>query len=152
MVLKTVADDAAAPPLASTQWVVFRCAGARFGLPLDRVREILAPRPFTRLPGAGPEVCGLAGIRGRVVTVLDLGVVLRNTPAAAVADHRLLLLDINGRQVGAAVDEVVMIVPALVVPAGEGGTELPAAVGTGRMEDGAFVALDPVRLIEQLLQ
>jgi purine-binding chemotaxis protein CheW len=151
-VLKTIADDAAAIPLASTQWVVFRCASENFGLPLDQVREILTPRAFTRLPGTGPEVCGLTGVRGSVVTVLDLGVILRGTAAAGVQDHRLLLLDVHERRIGVAVDEVVMIAPALVVPTVEGAPVWPAAVGTGRLEDGAFVALDPVRLLGHLLQ
>jgi purine-binding chemotaxis protein CheW len=152
MVLKTIADDAAAAALASTQWVIFRCAGEDFGLPLDPVREILTPRPFTRLPGAGPEVCGLAGVRGRVVTVVDLGVILRAASSAGIQDHRLLLLDVDDRVIGVAVDEVVMIAPALVVPLAERGTVAPAEVGTGRTDEGAFVALDPIRLLGQLLQ
>jgi chemotaxis signal transduction protein len=58
---------------------------------LDCVVEIIPPRPFTRLPGAGADVCGLVGVGGRVVTVFDLGVVLGLGRAADHADHRLLL-------------------------------------------------------------
>jgi purine-binding chemotaxis protein CheW len=153
MVLKTVADDAAARAPAVTQWVVFRCGGQRYGMPLERVREIVSPRPFTRLPGAGPEVPGLAGVRGRIVTVVDLGTLLHGQPAAHAADHRLLLLDLGGRLLGAVVDDVVMIAPASVSPPTDSASDdaVPGAAGTGVLEDGAFIALDPARLLEGVL-
>jgi purine-binding chemotaxis protein CheW len=73
MVSSHAADEAVASGLS--QWVVFNCGDHRFGLPLDRTREILPPRSCTRLPGCGPEVAGLVGIRGRVLTVFDFGIV-----------------------------------------------------------------------------
>lgn len=91
------------------QWVVFGCSGERFAVPLSRVREILLPQPLTRLPGCGQEVCGLAGLRGRIVTVLDFGAALGLGPSAAVSDHRLLLVEYGTEQVAGAVDEVLAI-------------------------------------------
>jgi purine-binding chemotaxis protein CheW len=148
-----VADEAAGPAPVTTQWVVFLCRDGRFGIPLAAVREIVTPRPFTRLPGAGPEICGLIGLRGRVVTVVDLGFVLRGHAAATLREHRLLLLDIDGRRVGAAVDEVVTIAPAPLMAPGDtdGRMAAGAVLGTGRIEDGTFVALDPAVLLAPLL-
>lgn len=153
MVSKTALVSEAGPETpAAAQWVVFTCAGQRFGLPLAHVSEILTPRPFTRLPGAGPEVCGLVGIRGRVVTVLDLGVVLGLRAAGSLPDHRLLLLELGARRVAAAVDDVAAIsaaVPEPAVPGTGGGTTLrPVA----RAEDGAFTAVDPAAVLGPLLQ
>jgi purine-binding chemotaxis protein CheW len=156
MVSRTaVADDAATHAPAAAQWVVFLCNGDRFGILLDRVREIVAPRQFTRVPGAGRNVCGLVGIRGRVVTVVDLGSLLGGRPAAATPDHRLLLLDIEGRRIGAAVEAVVTIAAAGVealAPASAPGSVPPEALlGSGRVEDGEFMALDPAPLLRHLL-
>ena len=134
---------------AVVQWVVFRCAGRRFGFPLETVSEIITPRQFTRLPGTGREVCGLVGVRGRVVTVFDLGVVLDLDSSAATPDHRLLLLTLAGRRIGAAVDEVVSIAPARV-RAGAA-TDDVWILGTGAAEDGEFVALAPQLLLQHLL-
>jgi chemotaxis signal transduction protein len=151
MVLNTaVADDAAAAP-ALPQWLVFRCEDALFGVPLDRVREIVPPRAMTRLPGAVAGVCGLAGVRGRVVTVVDLGVLLGCRPSAPLPEHRLLLLDLDGRRLGAAVDEVVTIAAAQVEAPAGGAPVVQGRVGMGRTDDTAFVALDPVRLLARLL-
>jgi chemotaxis signal transduction protein len=147
------APDAAPAAPAGPQWVVFSCDDVRLAAPLDCVREILTPRPFTRLPGCGPEVCGLIAVRGRVVTVFDLGVVLGLRQASALADHRLLLVERDGRAVGFAVDVVVTIVHA--VTARTTAVSLPLAddeiVGVGDIEQGSFTALDPERLLARLL-
>lgn len=157
----TVAAEVGAYAPPAPEWVVFICSGHLFGFPLDHVREILTPRPFTRLPGSGPGVCGLIGLRGRVVTVLDLGVILGMRPSAAAPDHRLLLLEWDQRRISIAVDTVVVVarVPlddsvseqadpdAVAVPAAAG-----AALGTATIDAGRFVVLDPVALAAQLLQ
>ena len=132
---------------AALPWVVFSCDGKRFGVPLDHVCEIIAPRTFTRLPGAGPEVCGLAGVRGRVVTVFDMGAVLGLRRAATLPDHRLLLMDLGTRRIGAAVEDVVDIAPAQV----ERENGAAGIVGRGQIQDGDFTALDPQVLLGRLL-
>jgi purine-binding chemotaxis protein CheW len=133
--------------------VVFLCGGQRFGFPLEAVREIIAPRQFTRLPGVAAPVCGLVGVRGRAVTVLDLGVMLGTGPAAALADHRLLLLAAPARQVGVIVDEVTAVLAAQLTPTAVGGYEgMDAILGTASNDGERFIAVDPVRLSEDLLQ
>jgi chemotaxis signal transduction protein len=154
---------------AVTRWVVFVCGGRQFGFPLDCAIEIVAPRPLTRLPGTGPEVCGIAGVRGRVLTVFDLGVVLGLPAASLGPDHRLLIIDLDGRRVGAAVDEVVTIVSSAVqqdragsmdaVRAGPvadaaaaAGSLDQAVAGTGTCDAGDFTALLPELLLNPLLR
>lgn len=155
MVLTTAAEAGIDVP-AATQWVVFRCADTRFGVPLSRVTEIIAPQPFTRLPGAGREVCGLVGVRGRVITVVDFGELLGKRSATAAADYRLLLLEVAGRRVGAAIDEVMEIAPAPVGPRAETDADdgMPDGVvlGIGRSDDGEFLAIDPESLTARLLK
>lgn len=56
----------------------------RYAIPLDRVAEVLEPVPATRLPEAPPAVLGLVNHRGRIVPVLDLGVLLGLPPVGAV--------------------------------------------------------------------
>jgi chemotaxis signal transduction protein len=88
------------------EWVIFGCSGEEFAVPLSRVREILLPQPITRLPGCGPEICGLVGLRGRILTVVDFGAALGLTAAIATPDHRLLLVEYDGELVAGAVEEV----------------------------------------------
>ena len=148
------AEGAVAP--AATQWVVFACGPQWFGLPLDRSREILPPRALTRLPGCGAHVGGLVGIRGRVHTVFDFGVILRNESALQTRDHRLLVLVVHGRRVAAVVDEVVAVSRDVVPIAPLNGTKYPEhieaddVVGVGTLDGHPFLALDPDRILGRL--
>jgi purine-binding chemotaxis protein CheW len=144
---------------ASSQWVVFACGEHWFGLPLERTREILPPRTITRLPGCGPEVCGLVGIRGRVVTVFDFGIVIGGTSALANPDHRLLVLYVNGRRVGAVVDEIIAVSRetsgAMLSLDSDAlrpyDVDRDDLIGIGALGDRPFLALDPDRILGRLL-
>lgn len=142
----------------ATGWVVFGCDGRVFGFPLERVREILLPRPFTRLPGCGPEVHGLIGLRGRVVTVFDLGATLGLRPSAGQPGPRLLLIECAGRLVGGVVEDVTTVQSVPVEPLGRrrsmlGGlrVERDAVLGFGRIDGEPFLALDSDRILGELL-
>src|SRR6185369_3691082 len=73
------------------EWVVFSCDDQHFGIPLLLTREVVLPQALTRLPGCGAEVGGLMGLRGRVITVFDLGVVLGRGRVLQRPDHRILV-------------------------------------------------------------
>ena len=143
---------------AVSQWVVFACGEYWFGLPLDRTREILPPRPITRLPGCGPEVCGLVGIRGRIVTVFDFGVIIGGESALGKPDHRMLVLFVQGRRVAAVVDEIIAVsrestgvLPLLGDALRPYDIDRDDLVGIGALDDRPFLALDPDRILGRLL-
>jgi chemotaxis signal transduction protein len=148
----------AAAVSAASQWVVFACGDHLFGLPLHRTREILPPRPITRLPGCGPEVAGLAGIRGRVVTVFDFGVLLTGNASAQRAEHRMLVVVVNGKRVAVLVDEIIAVSreSAGVLPLDSDALrpydiDRDDVVGIGAHEEQPFLALDPDRILARLL-
>ena len=147
-----------APASAASQWVVFSCGDYWFGLPLDRTREILPPRTITRLPGCGPEVCGLVGIRGRVVTVFDFGVIIGGQSSLMKTDHRMLVLFVRGRRVAAVVDEIIAVsreATGVLPLTGDGlrpyDIDRDDLVGIGALGDRPFLALDPDRILGRLL-
>jgi purine-binding chemotaxis protein CheW len=155
-----VPDSAAnaAATSAVSQWVVFACGDHLFGLPLDRTREILPPRSITRLPGCGPEVAGLVGIRGRVVTVFDFGVILGAAPAAQRPDHRMLVVFVNGKRVAVLVDEIIAVsressgvLPLDTEALRTYDIERDDVFGVGAMGELPFLALDPDRILGRLL-
>lgn len=47
-------------------------AGHAFGIPVERVRDVLVPPRMTRVPLAPPEVAGMLNLRGRIVVAVDL--------------------------------------------------------------------------------
>lgn len=151
------APDAAAVSAAS-QWVVFACNDHLFGLPLHRTREILPPRPITRLPGCGLEVAGLAGIRGRVITVFDFGVLLTGRAAAPNDDHRMLVVVVGGKRVAVLVDEILAVSRDTqgVLPLDANALrpydiDRDDVIGVGAHDEQPFLALDPDRILARLL-
>jgi purine-binding chemotaxis protein CheW len=147
--------DEALPAAALPEWVVFSCEDRLFGVPLTQMREVVTPQPLTRLPGCGPEVGGLMGLRGQVVTVFDMGVVLGLRGSLGVADHRILVLDYRATRVAAiAVD----CVHGIARDEAHGLPEITdahvivdAGIGVGDFEGKSFTAIDPNRILSQLL-
>ena len=87
--------------------MVFRLGDRSYGIDLGAVREILRPRPATRLPGAPAAVLGLITVRGQSVTVIDLATALGLR--AAPAPGAVMLVEHGPKLVGAAVDEVLEV-------------------------------------------
>ncbi len=68
--------DAAVPRDTRIRHLLFRAAGNRFALPIENVLEVLRPLPVTPVPGVPDWLCGVANIRGDIVTVADLAPLL----------------------------------------------------------------------------
>jgi purine-binding chemotaxis protein CheW len=140
------------------QMVMLGAGDHIFGFPVDSVREIIQPRPFTPLPGMGEHVCGLINLRGRIVTVIDLGARLRLRPAAAREDHSIAIVDHHGKLVGIVVEEVSRIID--VDPGGlDDSAEALRALrldrsyvrGLGEVGERVFVAIDPDELLRPVM-
>lgn len=130
----------------------------RFGVPIERIREIIPARPYTPLPGSGGHVAGLINLRGRIVTVVDLGARLGLAPASADADHSVVIVEHGGRLVGLAVGEVSRIVDADPAALDDSAQALKALRieraylrGIGEADGEVFVAVDPDRIIDPIL-
>nr|WP_256476535.1 chemotaxis protein CheW [Siccirubricoccus soli] len=103
--------------------------GEALSLPAGAVREVLRPRPLTRLPHAPPSLLGLANHRGMVLPVVSLARLLRRQEQAATPATRLLVLE-GEAPVGLLVDAVLAF--------GAGGTPL---TGLGERLAGEFAGL-----------
>lgn len=86
--------------------VGFRLAGQDFIAPLTEVDEILYLPECTRFPGVKPWVNGVANVRGRLLSVIDLGVFFEQKPSAASKKCRVLTVKRNDLYTGVIVEEV----------------------------------------------
>jgi purine-binding chemotaxis protein CheW len=69
----------------TVSFVTFKVAEHFFGVPVERVQDILIPDAIASVPGGPIEVRGLINLRGRIVTVVDLRVRLALTNAEKCA-------------------------------------------------------------------
>lgn len=130
----------------------------RFAVAIDRIREIIPARPYTPLPGSGSHVCGLINLRGRIVTVIDLGARLKLAPASAGPDHSIVIVEHRGRLAGLAVEEVSRIVDVDTAALRDAASTLRALRidreylrGVGETDGQVFVAVDPDEIIAPIL-
>lgn len=149
-----VEDEAAEPE----RMVLFVVGQHRFAVPIDRIREIIPARPYTPLPGSGGHVCGLINLRGRIVTVMDLGARLNLPPASRLPEHSIVIVEHRGKLVGMAVEEVARIVavdPGTLAESAEvlRSLRIDRAYlrGVGEVDDEIFVAVDPDEIFEPIL-
>lgn len=112
------ADEDAQAPAPGAAAVVVRLGGCRYALAMEAVAEVARVPDLTRVPGVPGWVAGVANVRGRVLPVLDLRPVL-DAPAHAMGSaSRLVVLHVQGVDVG------------LLTEAVEGTLELPAGPPT----------------------
>lgn len=151
-------EDTAAAAVVLERMVIFVVGEHRFGVPIDHIREIIPARPYTPLPGSGEHVCGLINLRGRIVTVVDLGARLRLRAAAQDPDHSIVIVEHRGRPAGLAVEQVARIVevdPAELRDAGRAlrGLRVDRAYlrGVAEVDGEVFVAVDPDEILAPIL-
>ncbi|MDB4949267.1 MAG: CheW protein [Gemmatimonadetes bacterium] len=151
-------SGAAEPAVALERMVLFVVGEHRFGVPIDRIREIIPARPYTPLPGGEAFVCGLINLRGRIVTVVDLGARLGLAPASAHPDHSIVIVEYRGKLVGLAVQEVARIVavdPDTLQSSAETLRSLRIdrayLRGVGEADDEIFVAVEPDEILDPIL-
>jgi purine-binding chemotaxis protein CheW len=111
--------------------VGFVVGDVAYAVGIGAVKEIVNPAPLTELPHAPRAVAGVMDHRGEVVPVVDLRVRFGLPPAVDPRRAKWILIDVEGRSVGLAVDRVTEVF-------GTGGTEIkpPPSLGQGDDERG----------------
>jgi purine-binding chemotaxis protein CheW len=129
------------------QVVVFELAGESYGVDIGRVQEIIRPPAITAVPRAPDYVEGVVNLRGRVIPVINL----RNRFGLPEGERgraaRIVVLDVDGNTVGAAVDavsEVLRVPSAAVEPPGAtlSGPDTAHLRGIAKLEDRLVILLD----------
>lgn len=85
----------------------FQISGQRLTVPAQEVHELMNYPRTHRVPGVRGWIRGLANVRGRILTIVDLGSFLMGELTAVRPRSRLLALKDDNLQAGFLVDEVV---------------------------------------------
>jgi len=90
--------------------LTFSIAGEQYAVDIERIVEIVTPRPATRIPNADPSVVGILSLRGTIVTLVDVRRRLRQRPSPETPDTRIVVIDYRNETVGFVVDRVQRVV------------------------------------------
>ena len=131
---------------SSLQIVCFKIGNEEYGIDILQVQEILKIPKITKLPKSRAHILGVIDLRGKVIPIIDLG-----RKFGILADLsksiRAIVVDIDGKQVGLAIDSV-----SHVVKVDSGDIEPPPPVvkgisgkyivGIAKLKTGFVVILD----------
>jgi purine-binding chemotaxis protein CheW len=86
--------------------VVFRLGSDRYGVNLDRVREIQRAGRITPVPTAPDFVVGVMNLRGNILSVVDIRIFF-GLPKVTVSERtRILVVEGEGLRIGIIVEQV----------------------------------------------
>jgi two-component system chemotaxis response regulator CheV len=128
--------------------------GPLFGINLFKVQEIIGYRKLTAIPGANPLVCGIANLRGRIMSIIDLSRATGGPPLARPEDGAIVITEYNRSVHGFLVHGVERIVHTRweaveAPPAGTGRSHYLTAVTV--IDKQMIGILDVERVLDQVV-
>ncbi|MGQ0538096.1 MAG: chemotaxis protein CheW [Gemmatimonadaceae bacterium] len=145
------------PNAAVDHLLIVEVKGQLYGLDATHLREVVPALGMTRIPGAPSAITGLINLRGSLVVVADLGARLAGEEVSSESGC-VVLVDVEGRSVGLAVNDVRDVVALPTEPIGAAATTIPdaAAAATlsravGRLDDAIVIVLDVPALVRQVV-
>jgi purine-binding chemotaxis protein CheW len=119
-VVETQNESAARTKLLATFFV----REAMCALDASSVQEVIRVGAITPVRHAAPEVTGVMNLRGRIVTMLDLGMILGAGKTALSRESRVFILEDRNEFLGVLVDRVGEVIEV----EGSSGESLPLNV------------------------
>jgi purine-binding chemotaxis protein CheW len=90
----------------TTLWATFFVQNSLFAIDAAGVQEVIRLGSVTSVRHAPGEVVGVINLRGKIVTLLDLGVILNLGKATAGRDSRVFIIEEGNEFIGLLVDRV----------------------------------------------
>jgi purine-binding chemotaxis protein CheW len=134
-------------------YLIFGYRGARYGLDVRAVREIVWLPELSPIEELPPYIAGVFNLRGRVVPVMDLGLRFGHAREPFLASDRIIVIDSDEARVGVVANElhdVLAIAQAAIEDVrsyqGAGG-HMQFVLGEAKLDDGLAMLLDVAALL-----
>ena len=106
----TSGSPEAAPRVEELHLVTFALDREHYGIPVQRVREVIRVGEITRVPQAPGHVRGVTNLRGRILPVVELRSRLGLPSAVLTPRSRIIVTEAHGRVLGLLVDAVLQVI------------------------------------------
>jgi two-component system chemotaxis response regulator CheV len=91
--------------------LLFRLGGKQlFGINVFKVQEVIQCPPLTKIPKANPVVRGIANMRGKTISVMDLSTAIGSTPLDDIHNRFVIVTEYNRNTQGFMVGSVDRII------------------------------------------
>ncbi|MEA4902678.1 chemotaxis protein CheW [Desulfitobacterium sp.] len=88
------------------QYVIFTLGEQEYGIDIYLTKEILRIPQITNMPNTPAFIEGVINLRGIVIPIIDLKKKFKFAQVERSVDNRLLILDLEGMNLGLIVDDV----------------------------------------------
>ena len=92
------------------QFIIVKIGDQIFGISVDYVVDVLAPKTITSVPLARKEVVGLLNLRGRIISALDIRVLLDIIDKTDIEQNMCVVIEYEHELYSLMVDEVGKVV------------------------------------------
>ncbi len=94
------------------EYSTFYVGGALCGIDILNIQEINKHFEITKVPQSSDYIQGILNLRGRIVTIIDLGKKLGLEPVSDSKDRRNIIVDSEDEHIGLLVDAISDVVLA----------------------------------------
>ncbi len=135
--------------------LLFRLSGSqRYGINVFKVHEVITCPPLTELPGRHPVVRGIANMRGKTITVLDLSMAVGGPSLGDPANRFIVITEYNRRVQGflvGSVDRIVNINWESVLPPPKGVTNESYMTAVTQIDDDLIEIIDVEKVMKEVI-
>jgi len=134
--------------------LLFRLIGRqRFGINVFKVQEVIQCPPLTQLPGSHPVVRGIANMRGKTVTVMDLSQAVGGMPLENVDGQFVIITEYNrlvqGFLVG-SVDRIVNMNWEEILPPPKGASKGTYMTAVTKVDNELVEIIDVEKILQEI--
>lgn len=83
----------------------FQIEELSYGVPLEKVKEVIAFPEFTAIPGLVPHCLGIMNLRDQIIPLIDLRIKFKIEPTLT-HDTSIVVCDVDGTSIGLVVDVI----------------------------------------------
>jgi two-component system chemotaxis response regulator CheV len=135
--------------------LLFRLAGKqRYGINVFKVSEVIQCPHLTQVPSSHPVVRGIANIRGKTISIIDLGAAVGQGAVASVDNHYVIIAEYNRTTIGFLVSGVERIINLnwgdIIAPPKASGREHYLTAVT-RVDNELVEILDVEKILSQVM-
>jgi purine-binding chemotaxis protein CheW len=96
--------------VSERQHVVFKLGNETYGIDIININEITENKKTTKVPNSPYYIEGVVNLRGNIVPVIDLKKRFNIKSSHRNENNRVIIVNIEGRQVGFLVDEASQVI------------------------------------------
>ena len=135
--------------------LLFRLTGKlRYGINVFKVQEVIQCPDLTHIPNSHPVVCGIANIRGKTISIIDLGAAVGQAALESVAGRFVIIAEYNRSTIGflvTGVDRIVNLTWGEIIPPPKASGKEHFLTAVTRVDNELVEILDVEKVLVQIM-